>query len=159
MGGGGPRSIQNVRARLNPQDHVLESSASPLQKQGLRSARRGRSVHGLTSPSPRIDLPLQKRGSRSAGWGGVPRSRGRSVHGLTSPSPRIDLPLQKQGLRSAVGQVCAWVDLALSAHRPAPTKTGIAVGAQGQVCSWVDLSLSAHRPAPTKTGDRGRHLQ
>ena len=103
--------------------------------------------------------PLQKRGSRSAGWGGVPRSRGRSVHGLTSPSPRIDLPLQKQGLRSAVGQVCAWVDLALSAHRPAPTKTGIAVGAQGQVCSWVDLSLSAHRPAPTKTGDRGRHLQ
>jgi len=34
----------------------------------------------------------------------------------------------------------------------APTKTGIAVGAQGQVCSWVDLALSAHRPATTKTG-------
>jgi len=29
------------------------------------------------------------------------------------------------------------------------------VGAQGQVYAWVDLALSAHRPAPTKTEDCG----
>ena len=58
---------------------------------------RGRSVHGLTSPSPRIDLPL--RADRGVLCRGNPCfCRGRSVHGLTSPSPRIDLPLQKQGI-------------------------------------------------------------
>ncbi len=45
-------------------------------ERGLRSARRGRSVHGLTSPSPRIDQPLHKHGLRSACWSGVPRGRG-----------------------------------------------------------------------------------
>ena len=38
----GRRVGAEVGARQNPWDCVLESSASPLQKRGLRSARRGR---------------------------------------------------------------------------------------------------------------------
>jgi len=56
---------------VSPLQNTGIASAAPRNDRGGRHrtpllARRGRSVHGLTSPSPRVDLPLQNTGIATA---------------------------------------------------------------------------------------------